>query len=289
MKNLIVRRSLTAIMFIIGMSKFCYSQNLPKALIIDSRVGASVDTLEKEKYQLFPEFSSEVFKGAMFMEMPDKSLEQWIYLKDGTIDKQPITKERYSELKKAIRNTATESKGYSNAVFTVKPGFNLNGANIGFKKGRIEPYFGLQFVSYNSKYKYDSNNQFDDDYESQTKLHVYMPYIGSKFYMLDNESLKTSINVTLFKPFIFGKQIVDGSEDSDFKENLKNIKIYGAELGFGSEYFLSKNFSIGGEFGFRLAYLKDDYTSPDSDYSYTDILKLNMSYISASLNYYFIK
>ena len=287
MKTLLVKKSLTTIMLIAGMSNVCFLQDLPKTLVINPRVGPSVDSMEKVKYQLFPEYSSETFKGAMFMKMPDKTLEQWVYLKDGSVDKQTITKEEYSELKSAIRNSGSDNG--SNVVFTVKPGFNLNGANVGVKKGRIEPYIGLQFVNYSSKFKSDYNDPYYDDYESETKLHIYMPYIGSKFFLLDNESLKTSINLTLFKPFVFGKQINDGEVDEDFKESLKNIKIYGGEIGFGSEYFLSQNFSIGGEFGIRLAYVKDEYKSPGSGDSYTDILKLNMSYISASLNYYFTK
>ena len=116
--------------------------------------------------------------------------------------------------------------------FTVKPGLNLNGASFGIKDKDFEPYVGLQFANYKSDYT-------DDDSETLTKVHIYMPYIGSKFIISENESIKTFVNGTLFKPIIFGKQIIDDEVDEDFKDELKQYKIFGAELGFGTEYFLS--------------------------------------------------
>lgn len=168
--------------------------------------------------------------------------------------------------------------------FTVKPGLNLNGACFGIKDKDFEPYVGLQFANFRSNYK-------DDDSKSLTKVHIFMPYIGSKFIISENESIKTFVNATLFKPFIFGKETVDGEENEDFQDELNEYKILGGELGFGSEYFFSDNFSIGGEFGFRFAHIKDDYkdnSGYEPDNSYTDILDLNMSYVSLSLNFYFL-
>lgn len=169
----------------------------------------------------------------------------------------------------------------SQVVFTVKPGLNLNGANIGYKINNFEPYLGLQFANVTYKYK---DTDGDDD---KIKAHVYLPYIGSKIFIIEKESIKSTINVTIFKPFIFGKEIDDGEEDESYKEDLKNLKVWGGELGFGSEYFFNEHFSIGGEFGFRFGFYKYKYESETSDYSYTEDINLNMTYISGSLNFYF--
>lgn len=164
---------------------------------------------------------------------------------------------------------------YSQFSFSVKPGLNLNSANIGYRSEKGVFYGGLQFINVTYKYK----NQYDDD---KLKLHVYMPYIGYKFFIKEKENIKSSISATLFKPMVFGKEITDGTEEVSFKEDLRNINIWGGEFAFGTEYFLSENFSLGGEFGLRLAIYVDDH---DSDYK--ESLYLNMTYVSGSLNFYF--
>ena len=57
---------------------------------------------------------------------------------------------------------------------------------------------------------------------------------------------------------ISGKMKEDGDVNEDFSEDLKKIKLFGAELGFGAEYFFSNNFSIGGEYAIR--FLGGNYT-----------------------------
>jgi len=100
---------------------------------------------------------------------------------------------------------------------------------------------------------------------------------------MEKENLKSSISATLFKPMIFGKEIEDGTEEEI--EELKDINIWGGEFAFGTEYFLSENFSLGGEFGLRLAIYVNDHDS-DTD-TYKESLYLNMTYVSGSLNFYF--
>jgi hypothetical protein len=88
-------------------------------------------------------------------------------------------------------------------------------------------------------------------------------------------------------------------EDQNFKETVKNISLWGAEVSFGVEYFLDENFSLGGEFGLRYFNLKYEETNdrqifnPNSGDTQTvqveDSFKFNMSptYSKISLNYYF--
>lgn len=163
---------------------------------------------------------------------------------------------------------------YSQFSFSVKPGLNLNSANIGYRSEKGVFYGGLQFI--NVTYKND---------DDKLKLHVYMPYIGYKSFIIEKENIKSSISATLFKPMIFGKEIIDGTEEDYYREELKDIGIWGGEFAFGTEYFLSENFSLGGEFGLRLAIYVDDHDS--GTYTYKESLYLNMTYVSGSLNYYF--
>ncbi len=167
---------------------------------------------------------------------------------------------------------------YSQFSFSVKPGLNLNSANIGYRSEKGVFYGGLQFINVIYKYK----NGYDDD---KLKLHVYMPYIGYKSFIMEKENIKSSISATLFKPMIFGKEITDGTEEDSYREELKDIGIWGGEFAFGTEYFLSENFSLGGEFGLRLAIYVDDHDS--GTYTYKESLYLNMTYVSGSLNFYF--
>lgn len=168
--------------------------------------------------------------------------------------------------------------------FTVKPGLNFNGANIGYKVNKIVPYFGLQFGNVTSKYK---NNDTPEPNDGVTKTHVFMPYVGGKFYIIDKGSIKGSINATLFKPVVFGKETDNGEENEEYKNDLKELKLWGGELGYCTEYFFDEHFSIGGEFGFRFGFYKDRYESETSDYWSEEALRLNMTYISASMNFYF--
>ena len=171
----------------------------------------------------------------------------------------------------------------SQVTFTVKPGLNFNGANIGYKSEKMVPYVGLQFLNVNYKYKNNDDPNPDDD---NTKTHVFMPYLGIKFFVINKESIKGSVNGTIFKPIIFGKETENGEENESYKKDLKELKLWGGELGYGMEYFFDDHFSIGGEFGFRFGFYKDRYESESSDYWSTEDFYLNMSYISASMNFY---
>ena len=75
--------------------------------------------------------------------------------------------------------------------------------------------------------------------------------------------------------------------------------MWGCEIGYGIEYFVDENFSIGGEFGFKYLHLKyhgtnqsDFYNQNTRTYQNTDIkssfnLSTNPTYSRVSLNYYF--
>ena len=111
-----------------------------------------------------------------------------------------------------------------------------------------------------------------------------MPFVGLKYFAINTELLKAGFNATVFKPFITAKYVVDGEEE---ESNFKN-SIFGSELGFVSEYFFSSNFSVGGEFGYRFGIGSSTYVGENSNIIYNDDkFRLNMTYVSASMNFYF--
>lgn len=175
------------------------------------------------------------------------------------------------------------------AVFSVKPGLNLNGATFGVNGKKLQPFIGLRFASVKFTSEYHDANYPANDYKDETRLNIYMPNIGAKLYLSGSEVIKPYLQLALYKPIIFGKQLQDGTENQAFKDNLNNIKVWAGEFGFGTEYFLHPQFSLGGEFGLRVGNVKDKYESQDQTTTSTDKVGLGISYVSFSLNYYFTK
>ena len=161
-------------------------------------------------------------------------------------------------------------------AFSVRPGFQLNGASFGQYNEKMVYYCGLQFGNASIKYE-------DDLSDSKIKLHLFMPFIGAKFYVAKKDPVRTSININVFKPFIFGKAIEDGQVDNTFGDDINKIGIWGGQMGFETEYYFHESFSIGGEFGIRLGNYRYEETE-DSDYK--DVVNLNMTYVAISLNFY---
>jgi hypothetical protein len=77
------------------------------------------------------------------------------------------------------------------------------------------------------------------------------------------------------------------------------LSIWGLSFGFGTEYYFSENFSVGGEFGMRLLFGSFDQTDKvsvfdpntggitETDRNTNVDLNLQLTYSVVSLNYYF--
>ena len=196
---------------------------------------------------------------------------------------------------------------YAQLSFSISPGIGLNSANVGYKiSEKITPFFGFQYpgasVKYNevgTRYDYDLNRVVNFDEENELSGGLYIPNIGIKYYVGNQEKLKSYLSVSLSKPFLSAKLINAGEEDEDFMEDLKNVSSWGGEFAFGAEYFFDPAFSIAGEFGLRRLRLnyKDsyegEYYNPDiGDYVSADFednyrFSANPTYTRISLNFYF--
>jgi hypothetical protein len=199
------------------------------------------------------------------------------------------------------------SFSYGQFSFGVSPGIGLNSAYFGYKvDNKFVPYIGFQYL--NAKFKYEESGQrYDWDlnqvmsYSETNEFSgsLYIPNIGLKYFVKQQNKLRAYVSLNISKPLLSGKLKYDGEEDEDFKEDIKNISMWGGEFGFGMEYFFDENFSLGGEFGFRYIHLKYEAShdreiyNPDigdyQDVKIEDNFKFNTSptFSKISLNFYF--
>jgi hypothetical protein len=196
---------------------------------------------------------------------------------------------------------------YCQLSFGISPGISLNSAYFGYKiNNKIVPFIGFQYLNANFKYEesgveYDwsTNQMVSYSDKSDFSGSLYIPNIGVKYFVKQRNKLQAYFSLCLSKPMLSGKLKTDGVDDDEFKDDIKHIKMWGGELGFGVEYFFDDNFSIGGEFGLRYIHLKYDHTTQNAVFDpnlgayvnkdIKDDYKFNMSptYSKISLNYYF--
>lgn len=192
--------------------------------------------------------------------------------------------------------------------FSISPGMQLNGALFGYKLKKCVPYIGFQMMGGSVNFtetgkKHDPNTGDVIDYKDLYKASgaVYIPSLGCKYFFIETNKLKAYANLSVSK-FLLSAKVEDSNDPAatvDLKKALDNTRIYGAQLGFGTEYFFDGNFSIGGEFGFRMIHVnfKEERTETISDpntgnlisYSRVSTSKINFNptYTKLSLNFYF--
>ena len=192
-------------------------------------------------------------------------------------------------------------------TFGVAPGLALNGTYVGYKlNNKFMPYLGLQYISAGFGFEErgrqvnDAGNQLVDyTFSNSLNAHLLIPSLGLKYFLTQQNKLQTYVSANLSRPLLFGKAELDGVSDETFTESLKNLSLFGGELGFGVEYFFDENFSIGGEFGLRTMRLRyqnnfertvfNPATSElesvpiEQDYRFA----LSPTYSRISLNFYF--
>lgn len=194
--------------------------------------------------------------------------------------------------------------------FGVQPGNLINGANFGYQFKKWVPYAGLQWIKTSATMtetgkRWDNDLMETVDYSDKLKynLSLLIPTIGTKYFLVENNNLKAYLNVNLSKALISGK--VEDSNDptanDDFQNAIKKTSASGMQIGFGTEYFFEKQFSIGGEFGCRLMNMKsedshdetffDSNTNSSVTTTITNVSKAGLSptYGRLTLNFYFVK
>lgn len=215
-------------------------------------------------------------------------------------------------------------------AFGIKPGLEMNSAWIGIKQNRILPYLGadLMWLSFDGSYekvyeKYETQTTYLKEYTSvdfSGKAFLLVPHLGLKFFLLQKP-----IQPYIFTGMFVGLPIVDlnatgtqttrnydegnfvEEKNSGFLPNLPEIEstvqealgFWGVSFGGGAEYYFSDNFSVGGEYGFRLLFDTATHQSMTGDIDLKTMIgegrreeadvsaSLKLSYAVVTVNFYF--
>lgn len=195
----------------------------------------------------------------------------------------------------------------SNFAFGVKPGIGLNGAYFGININKtIIPFVGLDYFGVGGsleqtglRYDYNLGQLVNYSDNNEASASVYNLSVGVRAFFMNIDDIKPYFTGTFFKPFISAEIKQDGEIDQDVKDAMDNLSIWGFSLGFGTEYYFSEHFSVGGEFGVR--FFIGSFNQTDKDYVYNPNtgnyqetnrdynfdLNLQLTYSVVTLNYYF--
>ncbi len=131
-------------------------------------------------------------------------------------------------------------------------------------------------------------SSYSDDYGSDSydfSVHLFIPKVGVRLLSARTGDLHS---YTLAEAFYL-LPVVSSSEwtDDDKKEYRDAFDLIGLTVGFGAEYFVSDQFSVGNEVSMNLFYHSAEYTGDYDNYTseYRTILSALMT--NVTLNYYF--
>lgn len=174
--------------------------------------------------------------------------------------------------------------------FGVSPGLNFNNAYFGYKiDNDFVPYVSFQFARISAELKQTNQDLSDPEFSNSSSdrltAALLLPSVGLKYFITTKNDVKAYANLSLSRPMLI----------SDDLDDLDDLSLFGAELGFGMEYFFSENFSVGGEYGVRYFHIynesKNDIRNFDDQIVARDTEELNIiispTYARISLNYYF--
>jgi hypothetical protein len=129
-------------------------------------------------------------------------------------------------------------------VFSVQPSTSIQSANLGFQKGRLTPYIGLDLVMIDVDLK-------DNGHDESSSAVVMLPTLGAR-YALSNGDLQPYLFGNVFKSLAFLSSDNWYDDDEDLIEDL--LGLWGFDIGFGVDYPFSEHFSIAGQYGLRLVF-----------------------------------
>ena len=194
-------------------------------------------------------------------------------------------------------------------AFSVSPGLGLNSAYVGYNVSpKFMPFVSFQYMGFSSNYTssytdwdFDNNVAKNFTYADKVTGSIMLPGVGVKYFLANQNKIKTYATLSVTKPIISAKYEEDGVVNEEVEDLVKSVKSLGTEVGFGAEYFFDNNFSIGGEFGFRMLSgsleerYDDEYYDPNqgeyiaSESVYTSKGSLNPTYTKFTLNFYFLR
>jgi hypothetical protein len=150
-------------------------------------------------------------------------------------------------------------------AFGVSPGLSLNSAYFGYKLDRFVPFIGFQYAgasaNYESEYEtfdFDVNDFVMVNETAELNFNLFVPNVGVKYFIKEMGDLKMHTTLNISKPIASGKVTYDNEVDTEVEDLVEGLSVWGGELSFGMEYFLSEHFSLGGEFGLRYLHVTSE-------------------------------
>jgi len=195
----------------------------------------------------------------------------------------------------------------SDFAFGVKPGIAINGAYFGVNiNGSVVPFIGFDYFGVSGTIEetgeradYSLNRLVEYKDTDEGSATIYNFGIGLKYFFMKVQSVKPYFTGSFYKPFISAEVKEDGETEPEVNDAVDGVSIWGLSFGFGTEYYFSENFSVGGEFGMRMFFgtfeqtekvtINDPSTGNDkeTDRNTNVDLNLQLTYSVVSLNYYF--
>jgi len=190
-----------------------------------------------------------------------------------------------------LATASIASAGKPQFMFGVKPGMLIQTSYFGLSYNRLEPFVGLDWVAV-------SVNSDGGDVAGS----VFIPHFGSRWY-LKSKGAQHAIAPYLLGDVFFSLASVkvEGAASEEEAAIKDLLEFWGMTLGFGTEYYFSDKFSVGGEWGLRLLFDKVSEHSKEEEWqdyygdTHTYREKVNdeftvafrVTYAAVSLNYHF--
>lgn len=150
--------------------------------------------------------------------------------------------------------------------------------------GELIPTVGLSYAGGSTKTEWDDAY---DESSDKSSLALLMPRVGFRRYQDPVGSLEHYVFGELFYviPMVSGEHDGEKMTSDEKKDARDGLDVLGVSLGYGTEYHLSEQFSIGGEVYLTGAHWSDE--DEGGDWSRKARVLLGATLARATLNYYF--
>ncbi len=197
--------------------------------------------------------------------------------------------------------TAGASWAQSGFGLCIRPGMVINAVQFGYKAENLFAGVGLEFasLSWSTKEEYKGENE-QSTYTQKIGANVFLPQMGIRYSFRganeeDNSYATPYLGASLF--YSLGKSSITESDGQTTYRDTTTEKLIndaltgniGGTVGVGGEYYFSRQFSIGGEFGVRFLFggTKNKVRYYSDEYTLSNNLGLGVTYTTLGLNFYF--
>lgn len=174
----------------------------------------------------------------------------------------------------------------------LRPGTLVQSGSLGYSTGAMMFYGGFDLMVVSASYEFVGVETISDDwYDYDERYEWESSFSGSGMLIMPHIGLRYALGQGEVRPYVFGSafksfasvsaetdytyrwyedgELVDsgtGSNElpSDVEEAIESLLgFWGLNVGVGAEYEMSERFSLGAEFGVRMAFTSSSYDTSD--------------------------